>query len=99
VAGLLLGKAVGIFGGAWLAVRLRFGRLPAGVGWADVLPVAALGGIGYTVSLLVARLAFTDPAAQERAATAVLAASAVASVVAIVLLRRRAAAVTRRPPR
>jgi len=89
VAGLLLGKAVGIFGGAWLAVRLGLGALPEGVGWGDVAPVAVLGGIGYTVSLLVSRLAFSDPAAQERASAAVLAASAVAAVVAVLLLRRR----------
>jgi NhaA family Na+:H+ antiporter len=88
-AGLLVGKVVGIFGGARLAVRLRLGTLPADVTWADVLPVAMLGAIGYTVSLLIARLAFTDVAAQERAAAAVLAASVVASAIAVVLLRRR----------
>jgi NhaA family Na+:H+ antiporter len=89
VVGLLLGKTVGILGGAWLAVRWRLGELPPSVGWADVVPVAVLGGIGYTVSLLVSRLAFDDLAAQERAATAVLAASVLASVTGVVLLRRR----------
>jgi Na+:H+ antiporter, NhaA family len=87
--GLLVGKTVGVLGGTWLAVRLGLGRLPEGVGWADVLPVAVLGGIGYTVSLLVTELAFTDPDARERAAGSVLAASLVASIVALVLLRRR----------
>ena len=48
-----------------------------------------LGGIGYTVSLLVTRLALEDAQAQERAAAAVLAASVVASLAALVLLRRR----------
>ncbi len=91
VAGLLVGKALGIFGGAWLAVRLGVGRLPAGVGWGDMLPVAVLGGIGYTVSLLVARLALPDAAAQDRAAAAVLAASTAASLIAVGLLRRRTA--------
>jgi NhaA family Na+:H+ antiporter len=88
-AGLLIGKTIGILGGAWLAVRLRFGQLPEGVGWGDVLPVAVLGGIGYTVSLLVTELAFTDPDAGQRSAVAVLAASLLASTVALVLLRRR----------
>ncbi|MGK5555517.1 Na+/H+ antiporter NhaA [Actinomadura kijaniata] len=87
--GLLAGKAIGIFGGAWLAVRFRLGALPPGVGWADVFPVAVLGGIGYTVSLLVARLASDDPSAAERAATAVLAASLVASLLAVLLLKLR----------
>jgi NhaA family Na+:H+ antiporter len=89
VAGLLVGKMLGILGGAWLAVRLRLGTLPDGVGWADVVPVAVLGGIGYTVSLLIARLAFDDAASQQRAGIAVLVASSIAAAVAIVLLRRR----------
>jgi NhaA family Na+:H+ antiporter len=89
VAGLLVGKTVGILGGAWLAVRAGLARLPDDVGWADLLPVAVLGGIGYTVSLLVTELAFDDQSAREHAATAVLAASLVAATVAVVLLRRR----------
>jgi NhaA family Na+:H+ antiporter len=88
-AGLLVGKVVGVFGGARLAVALGLGALPARVTWADVVPVAVLGAIGYTVSLLIAQLAFADVAAQERSAAAVLMASVVASAVAIVLLRRR----------
>ena len=88
-AGLLIGKVVGIFGGARLAVRLRLGTLPENVTWADVLPVAMLGAIGYTVSLLISRLAFSDAAPQERAAAAVLVASVLASLIAVVLLRRR----------
>ena len=86
---LLVGKVVGIFGGARLAVRTGIGALPSGVTWADVLPLAMLGAIGYTVSLLIAGLAFDDTGAQERSAAAVLAASAVASVAALLLLRRR----------
>ena len=89
VAGLLVGKTVGILGGAWLAVRLRLGALPTGVGWADVLPVAVLGGIGYTVSLLVTELAIADGARRAHAATAVLAASLVAAAAGVILLRRR----------
>ena len=87
--GLLVGKVAGIFGGARLAVRLRLGTLPEDVRWGDVLPVAVLGAIGYTVSLLVARLALDDVAAQDQAAAAVLAASVLASVIAVLLLRRR----------
>jgi Na+:H+ antiporter, NhaA family len=85
--GLLIGKAVGVYGGARLAVWLRIGSLPTGTTWADALPVAALASIGYTVSLLIARLTLPDPAAQARASAAVLAASLVASLVAVVLLR------------
>jgi NhaA family Na+:H+ antiporter len=88
-AGLLVGKTVGILGGAWLAVRTRIGSLPDGVGWADLLPVAVLGGIGYTVSLLITELALPAPAARSHAATAVLAASLIAAAIAVILLRRR----------
>jgi NhaA family Na+:H+ antiporter len=83
---------IGIFGTARLAVRLGLGALPDNVAWGDVLPVAVLGGIGYTVSLLIARLSLGGADAQERAAAAVLAASVVASLTAIVLLRRRSRA-------
>jgi NhaA family Na+:H+ antiporter len=88
--GLLIGKVLGILGGARLAVRLGAGALPGDVRWGDVVPVAMLGAIGYTVSLLMSRLAFTDAAAVERSAAAVLAASALSAALAVVLLRRRA---------
>ena len=87
--GLLLGKLIGILGGARLAVALRLGSLPDRVHWSDVVPIAVLGGIGYTVSLLISELAFDSVDAQERAAAAVLAASVVASGASVVLLRRR----------
>jgi NhaA family Na+:H+ antiporter len=88
--GLLIGKVLGILGGARLAVRLGAGALPGDVRWGDVVPVAMLGAIGYTVSLLMSRLAFTDDAAVERSAAAVLAASALSAALAVVLLRRAA---------
>jgi Na+:H+ antiporter, NhaA family len=89
VAGLLIGKPLGVFGVSWLAVRFGVAELPSGVTWGDILPVAVLCGIGYTVSLLVSRLAFADAQAEGRAAAAVLVASVAASLVAIVLLRGR----------
>ncbi|MGI8597363.1 MAG: Na+/H+ antiporter NhaA [Thermoleophilaceae bacterium] len=88
-AGLVVGKTIGILGGAGLSLRLGLGTLPDDVRWGDLLPVAVLGGIGYTVSLLIVRLSLPDVAAQESAGAAVLAGSAVASVVALLLLRRR----------
>ena len=88
--GLLAGKVAGLFGATRLAVRLGIGELPSGVTWRDVLSVSVLGAIGYTVSLLMARLAFDDVASQEHAAAAILAASAVAATIGVVLLRSRA---------
>ncbi len=89
IAGLLIGKVVGILGGARLAVALRIGTLPDGVHWADVVPVAVLGSIGFTVSLLISQLAFDDVVLEERVAAAILLTSVVASALALLLLRRR----------
>lgn len=94
---LLVGKLVGILGGALLARGLRIGRLPDEVRWADVVPVALLGGIGYTVSLLIVGLAFADDAARDRASIAVLTASVLASLGAVALLRFRTRAHAGRP--
>ena len=56
--GLLLGKTVGVFGLSWLAVKLRMAALPEGAGWGQILGVAILCGIGFTMSLFVGSLAF-----------------------------------------
>ncbi len=88
-AGLLVGKFAGVMGGAWISVRAGLGTLPAQLRWSDVVPVAMLAGIGYTVSLLVVRLSLPAGAAQERAALAVLAASALSALLALALLRIR----------
>ncbi|GAA3313789.1 Na+/H+ antiporter NhaA [Nonomuraea dietziae] len=90
MAGLVIGKFLGVFGGAWLAVRLGLARLSEELHWRDMAAVSALGGIGFTVSLLIGDLAFG--ADQERATavtTGVLAASLAASMLAAVLLHVR----------
>ncbi|HEX8780036.1 MAG TPA: Na+/H+ antiporter NhaA, partial [Nocardioides sp.] len=81
VAGLVVGKTVGVLGGAWMSVRLGWGRLPQGVGSGHVLAGGALSGIGFTVSLLIVSLAFTDEALQDQARVGVLLAAVLASVV------------------
>jgi NhaA family Na+:H+ antiporter len=76
---------------ALLAVRLGVARLPSGLGRRDLLAVATLGGVGFTVSLLIADLSL-DGADMELAKGAVLVASMVASLLAAVLLLRRSKA-------
>ncbi|GAA4425800.1 Na+/H+ antiporter NhaA [Georgenia halophila] len=79
--GLVLGKLVGISIGTWAAVRLRLGRLPDGVGPGSVAGGAALSGVGFTVSLLIIGLAFTDPAQAQAATVGVLVAIVVAALI------------------
>lgn len=56
--GLLAGKTIGVFGLTWLAVKLRLAALPAGANWGQLLGVAVLCGIGFTMSIFVGSLAF-----------------------------------------
>ena len=60
---LVLGNAIGITGAATLAIRLGLGELPGRVRWGHLLGGAVLAGIGFTISLFIAELAFDDPAA------------------------------------
>ncbi|MEV0071858.1 MULTISPECIES: Na+/H+ antiporter NhaA [unclassified Amycolatopsis] len=86
--GLVVGKFVGILGASVLAVKLGVAEKPTGMGWRDLSALAALGGVGFTVSLLIADLALDEPET-ELAKAAVLIASAVASLTAAALLLRR----------
>jgi NhaA family Na+:H+ antiporter len=94
VLGLVAGKCLGITGFAWLATRLRIAQLPAGVGWGQLTGAAALGGIGFTVSLFVTGLAFEDDAPADAAKVGVLIASVLAAALGAAVFaaaaRRRA---------
>ncbi len=91
-AGLVIGKVVGVAGGAWLTVRLTRAELSPQLAWSDIVGVAMLAGIGFTVSLLFADLAFPDdPGLVDTAKVAVLAASVFSALAAALLLRRRQA--------
>ena len=82
----MLGKPIGIVGTAWLASRLAPGRLRIPVGWAALAGTGAIAGIGFTVSLLIASLAFHGPELQE-AKLGVLSAAMLASVLAWMIFR------------
>jgi len=85
--GLLLGKPIGIIIATWLIVRAG-ARLPAGVNWAGVAGVGVLAGIGFTVSLLITELSYTDAALLTEAKLGILAASAVAGLLGYLVLKR-----------
>jgi NhaA family Na+:H+ antiporter len=94
VVGLVAGKLVGITGATALAVRLGLARLPEGVSRGQIAGVGALAGVGFTVSLFIADVAFDTPALDDAAKLAVLVASVVASLVGASVLAaagRRAA--------
>ena len=81
------GKIAGITGATWLAVRARVGRLPSGARWSHMVGVAALGGMGFTVALLVTSLSFADPAPLASAKTGILVSAVLAGVLGWALLR------------
>jgi Na+:H+ antiporter, NhaA family len=90
VLGLVVGKFVGVFGGTWLAVRLTRAELSEELAWRDIAAVGLLAGIGFTVSLLIAELAFEDdPGRLDLAKTAVLIGSVLSALLASLLLRSR----------
>ena len=88
MAGLFVGKFIGILGTSFAAVKLGLATSPTGVTWRDMAALAMLGGVGFTVSLLIAELSLAGDAA-ERAKAAVLLASALASLAASAMLLRR----------
>ncbi|MEV5768102.1 Na+/H+ antiporter NhaA [Micromonospora sp. NPDC052213] len=96
VAGLVVGKAVGIFGSTFLLARFTRARLAEDITWTDLLGVALLAGVGFTVSLLIGELAFgAGTAADDNVKAAVLAGSVIAALLAAVVLVRRNAAYRR----
>ncbi|HEX6315330.1 MAG TPA: Na+/H+ antiporter NhaA [Gemmatimonadaceae bacterium] len=92
IAGLLLGKPVGVIGFSWLAIRMGVARMPAQVTWRHLQGAACLAGIGFTMSLFVASLAFEEGGVLVAAKVGILAASVVAAVVGWQLLTRAATA-------
>ncbi|HUR24189.1 MAG TPA: Na+/H+ antiporter NhaA [Acidimicrobiales bacterium] len=86
--GLVAGKTLGITGAAWLGMRLGVARLPEGADWKMMFAIATVAGVGFTVSLFVAELAFEAGALQDAAKLGVLAGSTVAAVIGGIALSR-----------
>jgi NhaA family Na+:H+ antiporter len=94
ILGLLIGKPLGISLFSWLAVKLRLAELPPGMRWRHLAGGSVLAGIGFTMSIFIATLAFTDPTRLAAAKIAIIGASVVAGVAGFLLLR----SVTVTPP-
>ena len=90
IAGLVLGKPIGILGTAWLVARFTHAHLDDELNWLDVLGVSLLGGIGFTVSLLIGDLAFgADTSADQHVKIGILAGSVLSALLAAVLVKSR----------
>jgi Na+:H+ antiporter, NhaA family len=84
---LVVGNAVGITAGAAVALRTGWGVLPGGVRWSHLMAGATLAGIGFTISLFIADLAFGDGPLKDQATIGILAGSVVAALLGVALLR------------
>lgn len=86
VFGLVVGKLIGITGSAYISTALGVAKLPESLKWRHIIGVAALGGIGFTVSLFVTELAFGHSEVAAAAKLGILAASMVAAGLGVIVL-------------
>jgi len=86
--GLLVGKLTGISVATWIAVRVGVGRLPSHTGWSQIIGLAMLAGIGFTVSMFVTELAFDSAALADSAKVGIFLGSGIAGIVGTLWLRR-----------
>jgi NhaA family Na+:H+ antiporter len=84
--GLVIGKPLGITTFCWILVKLKYGKLPIGVNWTQMLGIGILAGIGFTISIFITTLAFKDEYIQNLAKISVLAASLFSGLFGIVFL-------------
>jgi Na+:H+ antiporter, NhaA family len=97
VIGLTLGKPIGLIGASWLAVRSGLAVLPQGVTWKTMIGAGVLAGIGFTMSLFIATLAFADPDLLATAKLSILLGSLIAGAAGMLLLSRPAPAAVESP--
>ena len=90
IAGLVVGKPIGVLGGAWLTARFTRATLTPDLGWRDVGAIGVIAGIGFTVALLITELAYEpEPDTMNSAKVAVLTASVLAAAIASIALLAR----------
>jgi NhaA family Na+:H+ antiporter len=87
IGGLLIGKSVGIVLGSWLVVRSGITKLPHGIRWGHIVGVSLLAGIGFTLSIFIAELAFIDASQVDAAKIAIFGASILSASFGLLVLR------------
>jgi NhaA family Na+:H+ antiporter len=88
VGGLVVGKVLGIVGTTWILVKMRIVNLPRDTSWRQIIGVGFIAGIGFTVSLFVAELSFTDDTLTNFAKISVFAGSILSALIGLLILRR-----------
>jgi NhaA family Na+:H+ antiporter len=86
ILGLVFGKTIGIFLFSYLSVKMKWGKLPERVTWHQIMGMAILGGIGFTMSIFVTLLAFTDNTLIEQSKLYIVIGSCISSIVGIAWL-------------
>jgi NhaA family Na+:H+ antiporter len=84
--GLILGKQIGVFGATYVTVRMGFARLPQGVTWAHIYGLSCLAGIGFTMSLFIGGLSFSDAEMMNQVRLGVLSGSIISAILGYVVL-------------
>jgi NhaA family Na+:H+ antiporter len=87
ILGLVLGKQIGVVGISWLSIKSGLADLPDGVSWPHIWGASCLAGVGFTMSLFIAELAFDDPIQIGKAKLGILEASLVAGAIGYSILR------------
>ncbi|WP_432713187.1 Na+/H+ antiporter NhaA [Pedobacter sp.] len=90
IIGLIAGKFIGIMLFTWLMIKFKIAKLPAQSNWSHIAGVAILAGVGFTMSLFISNLAFTDPAMINQAKYGILLASVTAGILGTIALKRAA---------
>ena len=89
IAGLVIGKVIGITAMSWLLVKLKIAQLPYEVRWRHIIGVGFIAGIGFTVSLFIAELAFhTGSPYGDAAKVGIFIASTISAIIGLLILRR-----------
>ncbi|MFC7524223.1 Na+/H+ antiporter NhaA [Parapedobacter sp. GCM10030251] len=88
IAGLFIGKPLGIALLSWIAVKSGLSELPKGTNWPQVIAIGLMGGIGFTMSIFIALLSFAEPAHQIEAKFAILIASALSGIIGYLILKK-----------